>query len=208
MNSWHDFPGPNAGYVLELYDRYRQNPDSVDAATREFFSAWTPPADERAPGAPGLAIEKIIAATGLAVVVWAYPRGGGLSKEGETALDVTAYAAHIAAQLGAHIIKIKLPTAHIEFEEARKVYEEQHIPRDTLAERVRHVVQGTFNGRRIVIFSGGAKTDDTAILDEARAIRAGGGFGSIIGRNTFQRDRTAALNLLDQMTHIYKGETP
>ncbi len=146
-------------------------------------------------------------AAGLVVVVWAYPRGGGLSKEGETALDVTAYAAHIAAQLGAHIIKIKLPTDHLELEEARKVYDEQKIPRATLTERVRHVVQSTFNGRRIVIFSGGARTDDAAILDEVRAIRAGGGFGSIIGRNSFQRDRTAALNLLDNMVHIYKGET-
>jgi class I fructose-bisphosphate aldolase len=146
-------------------------------------------------------------AAGLVVVVWSYPRGGGLSKDGEMALDVTAYAAHIAAQLGAHIIKVKLPTENIEQEEARKVYEEQHIPRGTLTERVRHVIQSTFNGRRIVIFSGGAKTDDAAILTEVRAIRAGGGFGSIIGRNSFQRDRSAALNLLDHMIAIYKGET-
>ena len=119
---------------------------------------------------------------------------------------VTAYAAHIAAQLGAHIIKVKLPTDHLELEEARKIYLEQNIPRETLTERVRHVVQSTFNGRRIIIFSGGEMTDDLAILDEARAIRAGGGFGSIIGRNSFQRDRTAALSLLDHMVHIYKGE--
>lgn len=147
-------------------------------------------------------------AAGLAVVVWSYPCGGGLSKEGETALDVTAYAAHIAAQLGAHIIKVKLPTAHLELEEARKVYEEQHIPRNTLTERVQHIVQSTFNGRRIVIFSGGARTDDATIFDEVRAIRAGGGFGSIMGRNSFQRDQEAALNLLDHMICIYKGETP
>ena len=147
-------------------------------------------------------------AAGLVVVVWSYPRGGELSKEGETALDVTAYAAHLAAQLGAHIIKVKLPTAHLEQEEARKVYEAQHIPLEPLSERVRHVIQSTFNGRRIVIFSGGARTDDAAILDEVRAIRAGGGFGSIIGRNSFQRDRKAALSLLDQMIRIYTGETP
>jgi class I fructose-bisphosphate aldolase len=145
---------------------------------------------------------------GLPMVVWSYPRGGGLSKEGETALDVTAYAAHIAAQLGAHIIKVKLPSAHLEFEEARKVYEQQNIPRATLAERVQHVLQSTLNGRRIVIFSGGTKTDDATILDEVRAIRAGGGFGSIIGRNSFQRDRSAALDLLEHMIRIYKGETP
>jgi len=147
-------------------------------------------------------------AAGLAVVVWSYPRGGGLSKDGETALDVTAYAAHIAAQLGAHIIKVKLPTAHLELEEARKVYEEQHIPRETATERVRHVIQSTFDGRRIVIFSGGAKTDDATILEEVRAIRAGGGFGSIMGRNSFQRERSAALGLLDHIIRIYKGEAP
>jgi len=147
-------------------------------------------------------------AAGLVVVVWSYPRGGGLSKEGETALDVTAYAAQIAAQLGAHIIKVKLPSAHLEMEEARKVYQEQHVPLATLTERVRHVMQSTFNGRRIVIFSGGARAEDATILDEVRAIRDGGGFGSIIGRNSFQRERTAALELLDKMMLIYKEEMP
>jgi class I fructose-bisphosphate aldolase len=146
-------------------------------------------------------------AVGLAVVVWSYPRGGAISREGETALDVVAYAAHIAAQLGAHIVKVKLPTAHIEQAAARKVYE--HVPRDTLAERVRHVVQSAFDGRRIVIFSGGAlKEDDAALLDEARAIRDGGGCGSIIGRNAFQRSRDDALRLLGDMMRIYAGELP
>jgi fructose-bisphosphate aldolase, class I len=144
---------------------------------------------------------------GLAVVVWAYPRGGGLSKEGETALDIIGYAAQIAAQLGAHIIKTKLPSAHLEIEEARKVYEAQHIPRETLKDRVRHIVQCAFNGRRIVIFSGGAKEEDATLFEEVRAIRDGGGFGSIIGRNSFQRDRTSALSLLDRLVRIYKGES-
>jgi class I fructose-bisphosphate aldolase len=144
---------------------------------------------------------------GLLVVVWSYPRGGALSKDGETALDVCAYAAHIAAELGAHIIKVKLPTAFLEQEAAKKVYERYQIPRETLAERVHHVVQSAFNGRRIVIFSGGAKEDnDEALLESARAIRDGGGFGSIIGRNTFQRERSEALRLLDGMIRIYLGE--
>jgi class I fructose-bisphosphate aldolase len=141
---------------------------------------------------------------GLAVVVWSYPRGGGLSKEGETAIDVTAYAAHIAAQLGAHIIKVKLPSAHIEQPEAKKVYEKEKVPIGTLAERVRHIVQAAFNGRRIVIFSGGAaKQDDEAVYEEARAIRDGGGFGSIIGRNSFQRPEDRAKKLLDTIMGIY-----
>ena len=140
---------------------------------------------------------------GLAVIIWSYPRGAGLSKAGETAIDVTAYAAHIAAQLGAHIIKVKLPTDHIEQDPARKVYEQQRIPISTLEERVRHVVQCTFNGRRIVIFSGGVMDSDSALLDEIHAIRSGGGFGSIIGRNSFQRSKRDALNLLSKITDIY-----
>ncbi len=145
-------------------------------------------------------------ALGLAVIVWSYPRGSGLSKKGETAIDVTAYAAHIGAQLGAHIIKVKLPSAHIEHEAARKVYEGTKVPIGTLAERVRHVVQSTFGGRRIVIFSGGAREEDKVVFDEIRAIREGGGFGSIIGRNSFQRPRAEALEFLATIMNIYAGK--
>ena len=68
---------------------------------------------------------------GLAVVVWSYPRGSGLSKDGETAIDVVAYAAQLAAQLGAHVIKVKLPTEHIEQDAAKKVYHRRaHSRRD------------------------------------------------------------------------------
>src|SRR6266704_3402264 len=140
---------------------------------------------------------------GLAVVVWSYPRGSGLTKEGETAIDVTAYAAQIAAQLGAHIIKVKLPSPHIAQDAARKVYEKEGVPTSTLTDRVRHVMQSAFSGRRIVIFSGGPADSDEQILAEVRAIRDGGGFGSIIGRNTFQRKRADALRLLDQVMTIY-----
>ncbi len=143
---------------------------------------------------------------GLAMVVWSYPRGSSLSKEGETAVDVVAYAAQIAAQMGAHIIKVKLPSAYIELAAAKKVYEAQSIPIKTLAERVRHVVQSSFDGRRIVIFSGGAKEEDKTIFDEARAIRDGGGFGSIIGRNSFQRKKSEALEFLSTIMKIYAGE--
>lgn len=146
--------------------------------------------------------------SGLAVVVWSYPRGSGLSKQGETAVDVVAYAAQIAAQLGAHLIKVKPPTAHIEQEAARKVYEKQGIPIETLADRVRHVVQSAFNGRRIVIFSGGEAKETRAILDEIRAIRDGGGFGSIIGRNSFQRPKAEALEFLRTVMDIYAGAIP
>jgi class I fructose-bisphosphate aldolase len=142
-------------------------------------------------------------AVGLAVVIWSYPRGGKLSKQGETAVDVVAYAAQIAAQLGAHLIKVKPPTVHIEQDAARKVYESEHIPVATLAERVRHVVQSAFGGRRIVIFSGGEAKGRPEIVDEVRQIAEGGGFGSIVGRNSFQRPRTEAIDLLHEIMDIY-----
>jgi class I fructose-bisphosphate aldolase len=146
-------------------------------------------------------------ASGLAVVVWSYPRGSGLSKDGETAVDVSAYAAQIAAQLGAHIIKVKPPGANIEQDAARKVYEKTKIPTATLADRVRHVVQSAFNGRRIVIFSGGpAKEDDESVLEEVRGIYQGGGFGSIMGRNAFQRPKPKAISLLNRVMGIYMGK--
>ncbi len=145
---------------------------------------------------------------GLAVVVWSYPRGSALSKEGETAIDVVAYAAQIAAQLGAHIIKVKLPTAHLEQAAAQKVYETEQVPIKTLPERVKHVVQSSFDGRRIVIFSGGAKSDDKTVFEEARAIRDGGGFGSIIGRNSFQRPKADAIKFLQTIMGIYAGDIP
>ena len=140
---------------------------------------------------------------GLAVVVWSYPRGSQISKEGETAIDVVAYAAQIAAQLGAHIIKVKMPSAHLEQAAAKKVYETEKIPIATPVDRVRHVVQSAFNGRRIVIFSGGAKEADQKIFDDVRAIRDGGGFGSIIGRNSFQRPKPEALEFLGAVMKIY-----
>jgi class I fructose-bisphosphate aldolase len=147
---------------------------------------------------------------GLAVVIWSYPRGSGISKEGETGIDICGYAAQIACQLGAHIVKVKLPTAHIEQEEARKVYEEQKIPISTQAERVRHVAgQCSFGGRRITIFSGGAfQSDDHALLDEIRAINEGGGFGTIMGRNSFQRPKADAIRLLREIMDIYAGGEP
>jgi fructose-bisphosphate aldolase, class I len=145
-------------------------------------------------------------AAGLAVVCWSYPRGGNISKDGETAMDVCAYAAHMAALIGAHIIKVKLPSAHLEQGEAKKVYEARKVDLSSQAARVKHVVQSCFNGRRIVVFSGGAAKGEDSVYDDAKAIRDGGGNGSIIGRNTFQRPREEALKMLDTLVKIYLGK--
>ena len=143
---------------------------------------------------------------GLVVVIWSYPRGEQLSKDGETAIDVVAYAAHIAAQLGAHIIKVKPPTAHIEQEAARKVYEAQGIKVSSMVDRARHVVQSSFAGRRIVIFSGGEAKGTDELLAEVKDLAAGGAFGSIMGRNAFQRPKAEAITLLHNVMEAFAGK--
>jgi fructose-bisphosphate aldolase, class I len=153
-----------------------------------------------------VAMRKEAAAKGVATVIWSYPRGEAISKDGETAIDVAAYAAQIAALLGAHIIKIKLSTDHLMLPEAKKVYEAEKIDVSTQAARVKHCMDASFAGRRIVVFSGGAKKGADSVYDDARAIRDGGGNGSIIGRNSFQRPRAEALDMLGKLIDIYKGK--
>ena len=143
---------------------------------------------------------------GLAVVVWSYPRGGNLSKEGETAIDIVSYAAHMAALVGAHIIKVKPPTSLIEQDEAKKVYTSENIPISTLSDRIKHVVQSCFNGKRIIVFSGGSSKNKESLIEEIRELYLGGASGSIIGRNSFQRPYIEALELLNQIINIYKGK--
>jgi class I fructose-bisphosphate aldolase len=143
-------------------------------------------------------------AVGIATVIWSYPRGGDISKAGELALDVGAYAAHMAALAGAHIIKVKLPSDHIEQKDAKKAYEGQDWSAQST--RVSHVVKSCFNGRRIVVFSGGAAKGADAVYQDARDIQDGGGNGSIIGRNTFQRPRAEALAMLNRIINIYLGQ--
>ena len=144
---------------------------------------------------------------GLAVVVWSYPRGPMLDKAAETAVDICAYAAHMAALMGAHIIKVKPPTAVVSLEAAKKTYATQNIDISTMAARVKHVVQCCFNGRRIVVFSGGEFGGDVnALYEGIRGVYQGGANGSIIGRNTFQRPRDEALALLDGIIGIYQGK--
>jgi class I fructose-bisphosphate aldolase len=140
---------------------------------------------------------------GLPTIVWSYPRGTSLSKPGETAVDIAAYAAQVAAQLGAHVIKVKPATAELEIDAAKKVYESESIPISTLAERTKHVVQSAFNGKRIVIFSGGAAKGYDDVMEEIKGLAQGGAFGSIMGRNAFQRPHDEAVKLLQDVMDVY-----
>ena len=140
---------------------------------------------------------------GLATVVWSYARGGDLTKKGETALDIVAYAAHIAALIGANIIKVKPPSEAIETESVAEIYSKNASNYKNLSNRIKHIMQAAFSSKRLVIFSGGtAKTEDE-IYKEIHAINDGGGNGSIIGRNTFQRPYDKAIKLLSNIIKIY-----
>ncbi|ABD44724.1 fructose-biphosphate aldolase, class I [Ehrlichia chaffeensis str. Arkansas] len=135
-------------------------------------------------------------AAGLAVVIWSYPRGNDISKQGETAVDIVAYAAHIAASLGANIIKVKLPTSNIE---------RDSIPYDitSLKQRIEYIKLSCFSGRRLVVFSGGEAKTDEELLQEIQSIKLGGGDGSIIGRNSFQRPKNDAISMVGKIAKIY-----
>jgi len=144
-------------------------------------------------------------AKGLAVVIWSYARGSNLDKNAETSIDVITYAAHIAATLGAHIIKVKPPTDKFGYDKGKKALEGQDF--STLAKRIAHVKKaGCYNGRRLVVFSGGESKDAESLLNEIRNIRDGGGNGSIVGRNAFQRPHAEAVKLLNDIVDIYLGK--
>ena len=142
---------------------------------------------------------------GLAVVVWSYPRGGNLNKEDEAAFDVVSYAAHIAAQMGANIIKIKPPTSHVSKKDILNILTSHNVKLENLSDRISHCIQSSFNGKRIVIFSGGAAKEKKEILSEIREIAKGGGFGSIVGRNSFQRPFDEGVSLMREIMDIYKS---
>ena len=141
---------------------------------------------------------------GLIVVIWMYPRGSGLpSKEAEIAVDVISYGVHIACQLGAHIVKCKPSSNLVALENnvKRGVYKNLLI--ETLADRTKLVLKAAFDGRRVVICSGGEARTTDEIFEEIKQLKKGGAFGSIVGRNSFQRPLNEAVKLLHDIQDIY-----
>jgi class I fructose-bisphosphate aldolase len=145
-------------------------------------------------------------ASGLAVIIWSHPVGGNFSVEGETALDTVAHGAHMAALLGAHMVCVKVPTNHLEDQERKLFYAKHGISMHTVSDRVRHVRQACFNGRRMVLFSLSDKESDEEMLEEIRGIRDGGANGCILGRVSFQRPFDDGLEMLDQVIKVYQGK--
>lgn len=136
---------------------------------------------------------------GLLVVVWSYARGTELNKDDETAMDVISYAAHMACLAGAHIVKVKLPSVYVKDKEIK------YDNLENLTERVKYIVRSCFNGKRLVVFSGGATKNDEELFKEVKAIKLGRGTGSIIGRNGFQRKKEEALKMFKKIIEIFRG---
>ena len=142
-------------------------------------------------------------AMGLVCIIWCYPRGSGIKDD--TAFDTVCYAAHIGAMTGANIIKVKIPSAKISNTKLLEDYRAMDIDLNNMSNRVRHVKRCAFNCRRIVLFSGGSKKDTESLMDEVKGIAKGGGDGSIIGRNLFQRQKEEAISLVNKMVEIYSS---
>ncbi len=201
-NSLYAVKNPNQAVVASVDDALRLGCVGVG------FTVYPGSANAQDQFEEFRALAKEAKAKGLVVVLWAYARGEQISKAGETAIDVISYAAHMSAQLGAHIIKVKPPTAHLELASAKKAYEDNGRAVGTLTERIADVVQSCFNGRRVVIFSGGAAKDTASVLAEVKEIAAGGGFGSIMGRNAFQRPKAEAVKLLNDVMDVFAASVP
>lgn len=143
---------------------------------------------------------------GLIVVFWVYPRGVGIPDGKETTTDIIAYGATLGANLGGHIIKVKLPTTEgygLASNEKLDIYTNRSL--ETLADRVEVVVKSAYNGHRIIIHSGGATKSTEEVLSEIQSLKEGGAFGSIMGRNVFQRPTAEAIELLHQVEDVLIG---
>ena len=143
---------------------------------------------------------------GLIVVLWVYPRGEGVPEGKETTTDIISYGATLGANLGAHIIKVKLPATEgygLASNEKLDIYKD--VATETLSDRVKLVVKSVYDGHRLVIHSGGSTKTTEEVLDEIRALRDGGAFGSIMGRNVFQRPTDEAIQLLHDVQDILVG---
>jgi class I fructose-bisphosphate aldolase len=136
---------------------------------------------------------------GMPLVVWAYPRGSALDKKGgQTTFYAIDYAARMAMEQGADVVKLNLPKIDPERDKDTPApYNELDV---TQEEAVRQVVASA--GRSLVVLSGGSKTDDEQLLRQTRFIMEAGGSGVIYGRNVWQRDHSEALEIIEQIKEI------
>jgi class I fructose-bisphosphate aldolase len=136
---------------------------------------------------------------GMPLVIWAYPRGRDIAKKGgQSSFYAIDYAARLAMEMGADVVKLNLPKADPEKDkDAPAPYDEGDFSEE---EMVQHVVASA--GRSLVVLSGGSKIDDDKLLQQTRYIMEAGGSGVIYGRNVWQREWSEALDIIEQIKEI------
>jgi fructose-bisphosphate aldolase, class I len=133
---------------------------------------------------------------GMPLVVWAYPRGEAIEKKGgQTSFYAIDYAARMAMEMGADVVKLNFPKFDPEKDKDQPApYNEMDVSPE---EAVRQIVESA--GRSLVVLSGGSKTDDETVLSHTRTIVQAGGSGVIFGRNVWQREKSQALEIIEQI---------
>lgn len=134
---------------------------------------------------------------GMPLIIWAYPRGRDIEKKGgQKSLYAIDYAARLAMEMGADVVKLNLPSPEPN-PDSPAPYNELEV---TQEEAVGHVVSSA--GRSLVVLSGGSKIDDDQLLEQTRYIMEAGGSGVIYGRNVWQREHSEALEIIEQIKEI------
>ena len=130
---------------------------------------------------------------GMPLVIWSYPRGEAIDgKGGATSFYAIDYAARLAMEMGADVVKLNMPVINPEKDrDAQPPYNEMEVTAD---EAMRQCVESA--GRSLVVLSGGSKVDDATVLDHTRSIMEAGGSGVIFGRNVWQREWNDALEII------------
>lgn len=142
-------------------------------------------------------------ALGMPVVVWAYPRGSAVEeKGGRDSVWAVDYAARVACELGADVVKINEPKLD-NLKDLPNPYNE--LPDDEAA-AVRRVVESA--GRTLVLFSGGSKLGDDDLLKKAHTCMAAGATGLIFGRNSWQRPLQEALAITERIKTEVMAQYP
>ena len=133
---------------------------------------------------------------GMPLVIWAYPRGRDIEKKGgRDSFYAIDYAARVAMEMGADIVKLNMPKLNPDKDkDSPSPYNEMKV---TQEEAIRQCVESA--GRSLVVLSGGSKVDDDKLLEQTRMIMEAGGSGVIFGRNVWQREWNAAREIIDQI---------
>jgi class I fructose-bisphosphate aldolase len=132
----------------------------------------------------------------MPLVIWAYPRGRDIEqKGGRDSFYAIDYAARVAMEMGADVVKLNMPKLNAEKDkQAPSPYNEMDVSPE---EAIRHCVESA--GRSLVVLSGGSKVDDDKLLEQTRMIMEAGGSGVIFGRNVWQREWGAALDIIERI---------